>query len=171
MHEQIVEVVAGFLANIPTPWATAIMAMLPITELRASIPYAIFKYGHTVEEAYLYSVLGNIVPIVLILLLLKKIDAFLRQRSVTARRFFDWLYERTYKKDGKHFERWGTIALIVIAALPFPVITGAWTAALLATIFDVPFKKSATAITIGILLAGVIVVGLTVGVKGLVAAN
>lgn len=161
MHEQITAFITESLANIPKPLATAIIAMLPITELRASIPIAMFQYGMSVPAAFFYSVIGNIVPITLILLLLERIRLIFSQRSAIAKRFFDWLYERTYKKDGHHFEKWGPVALVVIAALPFPIITGAWTAALLAAVFKVPFRRSAPALALGIVLAGIIIVALT----------
>ena len=168
MHEQITSFIIESVSNIPRPLATAIIAMLPVAEMRASIPIAIFQYGMSVPSAFFYSVMGNIVPISLILLLLERIRIAWSEKSDRAKHFFDWLYNRTYKKDGRHFERWGAIALFVIAALPFPIITGAWTAALLATVFKVPFKKSAPAIAIGIIAAGIIVTVLTLSAGSIV---
>ena len=53
-------------------------------------------------------------------------------------------------------EKYGYPALIVFVAIPLPM-TGAWTGALIAFLFGIPFKKAFPLITLGIMIAGIIV--------------
>ena len=54
---------------------TFLIAMSPVVELRGSIPWAIASAGLPVWSAYFWSVLGNMVPLCLIVL---TSDFFLR---------------------------------------------------------------------------------------------
>ena len=57
------------------------------------------------------------------------------------------------------------IGLILFVALPVPG-TGAWTGALVASLFDLPKKQSALAIFIGVLTCAVIMTLASYGVLG-----
>ena len=56
MHDVIVNMFAGF----PKELATFMIAFIPITELRASIPLAIKVYGLSAFAAWFYSVREHI---------------------------------------------------------------------------------------------------------------
>ena len=75
-------------------------------------------------------------------------------------KFFTFLFERTRRKHSKKFEKWGALALITFVAIPLP-ITGGWSGALAAFVFGIPFKKALPLIFSGVIIAGVIVTGLT----------
>ncbi len=139
--------------------------MLPIVELRGSIPIGILEYNLNIPLVYLFSVIGNLIPIVFILLFLDKVDKWLRKRSKAMNTFFDWLYKRTYKRGGEQFKKWGAVTLIIFVAIPLP-ITGAWTGSVLALLFDVPFKKALFLIGIGVIISGVVVTTLSLTAKG-----
>ena len=55
---------------------------------------------------------------------------------------------------------WG---LFVLVAIPLPG-TGAWTGALVASMLDMRLKRALPAITLGVIAAGLIVLGITCGV-------
>ena len=78
-------------------------------------------------------------------------------------RFFTYLFERTRKKHNGKFEKWGALALITFVAIPLPV-TGGWSGALAAFVFGIPFKKALPLIFLGVIIAGAIVTGLSLGV-------
>lgn len=139
---------------------TFFLAMTPIGELRASIPTAITVLRLDVLTAYLVSVLGNLVPVVLLLLFLGPVSKWLSEKSRFFKKFFDRLFERTRKKYGCHIEKYGCPALAVFVALPLP-ITGGWTGSLAAFLFGIPFKKAFLAISLGILTAGFVVTLIT----------
>ena len=140
-----------------------LIAMSPIFELRGSIPMALGIYHLPIWSAFLISILGNIVPIVFILLGLESVSGHLSRHSRLFRRFFAWLFERTRKKHAKTFEYGRDLALMIFVAIPMP-FTGAWTGALCAFVFGIPFKRAFPAIAGGVVIAGIIVTLTTLGI-------
>lgn len=152
------------LQGIPKQAATFILAALPILELRGSIPIAVGVWKLHPLEALLWSVAGNLVPMILILYYVGPLQEWLSRRYGWARRFFSWLFERTRRRFDKKYERYGAIALCIFVALPLPA-TGAWTGALAAWLFDIRKARAMVAIGAGTLIAGIIVTAVTVGVR------
>jgi len=143
------------------------MSMLPISELRGAIPVAITVYDMPIFSAFFWAVLGNMIPVIFILIGLDwLINKFLVHKFYSLNRFFAWIFERTRKNHSKKFERWKEFALVVLVAIPLP-FTGAWTGALAAFVFGIPIKKSFPLIFIGVLIAGIIVTLLTIGIINL----
>jgi uncharacterized membrane protein len=140
-------------SSIPVWLRTFFIAMIPILELRGAIPLAHNVWGMPLWETYIWAVLGNLLPVPFILLFLEPVSNWLRRHSNLMDRFFIWLFARTRKKHGKTFEKWRYLALCLFVAIPLPG-TGAWTGALAAFVFNVPFWPAFTAIFFGVLLAG-----------------
>jgi uncharacterized membrane protein len=158
-----VQVAVEALKGIPPEIATMIIGMTPIFELRAAIPVAIGVYKMSVASSFFWSVLGNIIPTVVIIFLLEHVSAWLSSRYDFWKKFFDWLFERTRRKAQDKIEKYGAWGLFVLVAIPLPV-TGGWTGALAAFIFGIERKKAIPVIALGIMTAGVIVTLLTLGV-------
>lgn len=137
--------------------------MTPIFELRGSIPIALFQYNLNPYSAFFYSVLGNIIPAIFILLYLERVSNFLSSKSKIFKKMIDWFFERTRKKHSQRFEKSKALALMIFVAIPFPV-TGAWTGSVCAFLFDIPFKKAFPAVFMGIIIAGIIVTLLSLGI-------
>lgn len=135
---------------------TFLLAMTPVGELRVSLPIALSIYSLDWRLALFVSIIGNMVPVIFLLLLLGPVSQWLSNNSLTFKRFFDWLFERTRKKTSLRMERYGDIALISFVAVPLP-LTGAWTGAIAAFLFGVPFKRAFALILSGVIIAGVIV--------------
>lgn len=143
---------------------TFLIAMSPIIELRGSIPIALTVYRLPLWSAYLFSVLGNLVPLILIISVLNPISKILSEKIYFFNRFFNWLFSHTRRADLSLFEKWGEkLAVIILVAIPIPFI-GGWTGAICAFVFGIPFKKALPLVTIGCLIAGVIVTLLTLGI-------
>ncbi|MDK2892560.1 small multi-drug export protein [Methanohalophilus sp.] len=156
----IEEVLVDFLSSIP-PWmSTVILAALPVSELRGAIPLAIGVYGFRPVDAYVLSIIGNMLPVIPLLLFLDPVSNYLR-RFRFMDMFFDWLFSRTRKNHSERFEKFGLLALTLFVAVPFPM-TGAWTGCVAAFVFGIHFKYALPAIFLGILIAGIIVTSLTV---------
>ncbi|MES0341863.1 MAG: small multi-drug export protein, partial [Candidatus Humimicrobiaceae bacterium] len=64
------------------------------------------------------------------------------------------------KRHSAKFEKYQGFALISFVGIPLP-ITGGWTGALIAYVFGIPPKKALWQITIGVLIAGIIVTVIT----------
>jgi uncharacterized membrane protein len=151
-----------FFNGIPKEAATFIAAMLPITELRGSIPLAITVWDVKPATAYIVSVLGNLVPLVVILYIFDPVQKYLSENSPMAKKFFKWLYARTRNKLDMRVKRFGPLALCLFVAVPLPV-TGVWTGAVAAWLFGIKKVPAIIFITLGALIAGFIVTVITVG--------
>ena len=154
----MIEQIAHFFQGLPKTWVTALIAMLPVAELRGAIPWALAAPpvggGLSWQTAYIWAVIGNFVPVIPSLLLLEPVSQWLR-RFKPFDRFFTWLFERTRKRGGM-IEKYEALGLILFVGIPLPV-TGAWTGAVAAFLFGVRFRYAVPCILAGILLAGVVV--------------
>jgi len=151
---------SSWFSNFPPQLATFLIAMVPISELRASIPIAIKVYHLSPQSAFFWSVLGNLVPMILIVLILAPVADFLSRHVRLFQKFFEWLFRHTRHRGEKKFERWGEFAVFILTATPIPLL-GGWSGPLAAFVFGVPLKKSIPLIILGCLTAGVIVVAIT----------
>jgi len=136
-----------------------LIAMLPVVELRGSVPVGILLFNMPWWQAVLWSVIGNILPIFLVLLLLEKVVAWLG-RFRLFRRFFDWLFTRARSKSAavQKYEFWG---LATFVGIPLPG-TGAWTGAVVAVVLGLRYWRSLLACFVGVLMAAAVVTFLSV---------
>lgn len=149
------ETLVALLEGIPAPLAVMLLAMIPIVELRGALPLGYFYYGMPVWEAALWSVIGNLLPIPILLLFLGPVERFLRRWTFWDR-FFTKVFDRTVRKLDEHVKRYEAIALVLFVGIPLPV-TGGWTASAAAHVFSLGFWRSLVCIALGILLAALIV--------------
>lgn len=140
---------------------TFLVAALPVSELRGAIPLAILKFGFIPAKALLISFLGNILPVLPLLIGLDTVSEYLSRKFYWFNRFFNWLFERTRRKHGDHFHYWGDLALFIFVAIPLP-LTGAYSGAVAAFVFGMPKKHAFWSIVFGVLAAGLIVTAATV---------
>jgi len=159
MRETILHTIEGL--GLSPEVVVLILATLPIFELRGSVPIGILLFKLPVWETAVYSIVGNMLPIVFILLLLE--PAYKRLvRYPRLDRFFQWLFARTRRK-GKLIERLELVGLILFVAVPLPV-TGAWTGSVAAFLFKIPFWKAFPAILCGVCIACLVVTLASLGV-------
>ena len=128
-----------------------IISALPITELRGALPVAINLFHLPWHYALLLAVIGNLLPVPLILLFLDAFSKLLSKIGIF-KRALDWLFEHTRRR-GKIIERYERIGLKLFVAIPLPV-TGAWTGSIAAVLFGLKFKHAFLSIFAGILIAG-----------------
>ncbi len=133
-----------------------ILSMLPLTELRGSIPLAYGLYDLNPLSVYVVAVLGNIIPVFFILLFLDKLSEVFMRKSKLIERVLLFVFDRARKKFYSQHKKFGDIALMLFVAVPLPV-TGAWTGAVAAWLFGIPYKKSIYLIFSGLLISGFIV--------------
>ena len=159
MLEQIIT----FLNGLPKEVITIIIAALPVSELRGSIPIAYCAFNIPLYKTLFLSYIGNMLPVIPLLVLLEPVSERLRHFHIW-RKFFDWLFERTRKK-AEIVQRYEAIGLILLVAIPLPA-TGAWTGCIAASLFKIKFRYAFPAILTGVLIAGIVVTFLTLmGVK------
>jgi uncharacterized membrane protein len=134
--------------------------MTPVGELRLAIPLGILKYDLAWPVAVLLAVVGNLVPVLPILLLLRLGSRLFTSAANPIARLLAWRADRLRSSQGARFQKYGAWALVPFVAVPLP-LTGAWTGALLAWAFEVPTRKAFLLISLGVLLAAVVVTILT----------
>jgi uncharacterized membrane protein len=135
-------------------------SMIPWLEARYLIPYAMLSLGLNWWEAFPIAIIGNFFPIPFILLFFKYVEKFLRKYNFWEK-IMDWLFERTRKRADIKIRRYEYLGLLTFVAIPLP-FTGAWTGALIAYLFDLDFTKSLITIFIGLIIAAIIMIILTI---------
>lgn len=140
------------------------MAMVPVIELRGAIPYGVIA-GLSVPAAFIIAVIGNLVPIPVLVVFTRKVFEWLRTKSDRLDRMVSRLESKAEKNQEvvNRYKFWG---LVLLVAIPLPG-TGAWTGALVAAMMDMRLKNAMPAIILGVIIAGVIVTTVTYGAGAL----
>lgn len=139
---------------------TFLMAMTPIVELRGAIPYGAAA-GLPLWEAYWLAVVGNMLPVPVIMLLVRRVFAWLRRGAWWGPRI-EALERRAHLK-GRVVQKYRLVGLAILVAIPLPG-TGAWTGALVASLLDIRMRAAMPAIAAGVLIAGALIALVTGGV-------
>ena len=155
---------ALWFVDFPPEWAVFFLSMIPITELRMAIPIGITVYDLSVATTWMYAVLGNVTPTIVLLLLMPYLhDWILKQKCIG-----DILRKKlkdAEKRFSGNYAKYGSIALVLFVGVPLP-LTGAWTGSLAAFIFRIPFKKAFPLIFFGICISATVVTILTEVTRG-----
>ncbi len=159
----MVEIIYNFFGQFPDWLATILLAMLPITELRGSIPFAIGFFEMAPWLAFLLSIVGDIIPAILVVWFLKPLSEWLASRFKFFRKLFDWWFKHVTHNFEKKYAKYGEWALLIFVAIPLP-ITGAWTGAVASFLFSIPRKRAILFVSGGVVIAGIIVTLLSIGV-------
>jgi uncharacterized membrane protein len=136
------------------------LAFLPISELRGAIPFAMLN-GIPWYWAFLLAVAVNslIAPAfwIFIATVHKLFYGTTPEKGFRwYKSLFNFFVERARLKLSAGMEKWGWLGLTLFVAVPLP-ITGAWTGTLGAWILGVSKKRTMLAVSIGVVIAGVIV--------------
>jgi uncharacterized membrane protein len=132
-----------------------ILTLLPFLELRASIPYGIFSTNLGWGWVFMICVLVNIIlaPVVYYLFL-ELIQLFRKIKMI------DYCYQktvvRTQRRVHKYVEKYGVLGLAIFIGIPLPG-SGVYSGALAADLLGFKFKDFFKAAIIGVVVAGIIV--------------
>lgn len=137
------------------------MAILPVVELRASIPYGI-ALDLNPFVVYLLSVAGNMLPVPFIILFVRRIFEWMKRKSDFLRKIAQKLEQKAASKIDR-IQKYELFGLMIFVAVPAPG-TGAWTGALIAALFEMRLKHAVPSIFAGVLIAGALMVMLSGGI-------
>ena len=169
----MIDAIKTFLIDVlGAHFGVMICAMIPIIELRGAIPYSqLPRVSLPLLQAYIVAVIGNMVPVPFIYLF--------------ARKFLEWGQDKKFiggvcsffltkgKRGGEKLtEKAGRglfVALFIFVGIPLPG-TGAWTGTLAASLLDMNFKETIIAVICGVLLAGIIMLAISLGAFGAIQA-
>jgi len=147
-----------------------LLTVLPVFELRAGLPIIVeyvTRNGLAIWPYFSIVLILNILIVLLIFMFFDFVhDVFMRMRwyRVVVGRVLGRLQRKVERVKGK-MDRWGYFALMFFVAVPLPG-TGAWTGALVAWAMGLDRMKSFVAIAAGVIIAGLIVLLLSLGVFG-----
>lgn len=152
------DAVLNALSALPEEWVVLIIAAMPIIELRGAIPVGV-AMGLPTLEVFALAILGNLLPVPIILLLLGPIRRWANQWPVVGP-VLRWAEERAWKRR-EQVEKYGFWGLVAFVGIPLPG-TGAWTGSLIAVLLEIRFWPALLANVVGVLLAGVLIAILSV---------
>lgn len=142
-----------------------LISMVPLIELRGAVPFGLsnamgsaFSGTQQIILLYIVAVLGNMLPVPFIFFFARKVLEWGKDKKVIGK-FFTWCIvkgekggEKLRKTAGNRGIFW---ALLIFVGIPLPG-TGAWTGTLAASFLKLDFKTSITAVSLGVILAGII---------------
>ena len=141
------------------------VSMVPIVELRGAVPIGV-GMGLPLIPTYVVAVVGNMLPVPIILLFAKRVLLWCTTWPGALGRFFMKIYEKGVKAGDKMQEKAGRgiyWALYLFVAIPLPG-TGAW------TLLDLKFWPSVAAVLGGVMTAGLIMLLGSMGLFGALSA-
>lgn len=140
---------------------TLLVSVVPVIELRGAIPIGVALGLHPFW-AMLASIVGNMLPVPFIILFVRHIFTWLKRHSPLLGRLVQKLEDKAHNKSALVI-KYRAIGLCLLVAVPFPG-TGAWTGSLVAALLDIPLREAVPTILLGVIIAGLIVTGVTCGV-------
>lgn len=140
-----------------------LVSMLPIIELRGAIPIGL-GLGLDLVPTFIVAILGNILPVPFLILFSKKVLFWLAGFKKIGP-FFQKIIDRAEEKS-KKFGKYELVALMLFVGIPLPG-TGAWTGSLIAALLQLKAKKAFLFISLGVVIAGIIMSLASMGVLGI----
>lgn len=145
-----------------------LISMLPLIELRGAVPIAI-DMGIDPLRALIVCAVSNMVPVPIIYFFARKFLLWGSKQKYIGKfcAFFVEKGERAGQKIVKKTGRGGLfMALLLFVGIPVPG-TGAWTGTLAASFLNMGFKSTVVSVSLGVLLAGIIMGTASLAVFGI----
>ena len=137
---------------------TAALALLPISELRGAIPFALGN-REPVLFTYIYCVLLNAAVGPIVFIFLSTLHKFLYRFSWYSFIFDGFVDRNRHKIEGK-IRKYGYAGIALFVAIPLPV-TGAYTGTLGAWLMGLEPRKTFFSVFIGVIISGIIVTAIS----------
>ncbi|MBI5884727.1 small multi-drug export protein [archaeon] len=133
-------------------------------KLRGGIPFGILYLHIGPFETFLIAVITNILLVFPVFFLLDLFFDFVVSRA----RFFQNALNKIHKSSKELVGRYGFLGLMVFVAIPLPG-TGAYAGCLAAHILGIPKRKAFLAISLGVFIAGLLVLAATLSADSLLS--
>jgi len=156
----MLEIIEAYLSSINKDLAVFVISMFPIVELRGAIPFGIEVLNMSWLRVFILSVIGNMLPMPFVILIIRPLIDWLLKTKMFAK-FGKWLEERT-KEKSKSVTKYKKLGLLIFVAIPLPG-TGGWTGATVAGILNMRLKDALPVIFAGVVIAGILMMGITYG--------
>ena len=152
-----------------------IISMIPLVELRGAIPVAVgMDLGLPEWLVLIVAIIGNILPVPIIYFFARKVLEWgSKKKWKPFKEFCNFCLKKGEKAGEKLLKKAKAgvyFALFLFVAIPIPG-TGAWTGTLAASVLKLDFKKTIISISAGILTAGLIMLGISLGLFKVLFGN
>lgn len=142
-----------------------LVSMVPLIELRGGVPIAI-GMGLDYFEALIVCVIGNMLPVPIIYFFARKVLEWGKDKRYIGK-FFTFCLEKGERGGQKLTRTAGRgglfVALMLFVGIPLPG-TGAWTGTLAASFLNMGIKSTSAAVSLGVVIAGMIMAVASTGV-------
>ena len=146
-----------------------LISMVPLIELRGGVPIAL-GMGLPYFESLIVCVIGNMLPVPFIYFFARKVLAWGADKKYIGK-FFRFCLEKGEKGGQKLRSTAGRgglfVALMLFVGIPIPG-TGAWTGTLAASFLNMGIKSTALAVSLGVVIAGLIMALASTGVFSII---
>lgn len=146
-----------------------LISMVPLIELRGAIPVAL-GMGLDPVASYVICVLGNMLPVPIIYFFARKVLIWGKDKKYIGK-FFTFCLEKGERAGQKMVKAAGRgglfVALMLFVGIPLPG-TGAWTGTLGASFLNMGFKSTVLSVSLGVIIAGIIMAVGSTGVFSMI---
>ena len=146
-----------------------LVSMVPLIELRGAVPIAL-GMDLPVLETYIVCILGNMLPVPIIYFFARKVLVWGADKKYIGK-FFRFCLEKGERGGQKLRGAAGRgglfVALMLFVGIPLPG-TGAWTGTLAASFLNMGIKSTALAVSLGVIMAGIIMGFASTGVFNII---
>ena len=146
-----------------------LVSMVPLIELRGSMVMAM---GMDLDywTSLVVCVIGNMLPVPIIYFFARHV-LYWGSKKPYIGKFFTYCIEKGHRGGQKLVARAGRgglfVALMLFVGIPLPG-TGAWTGTLAASFLDMGFKSTVAAVSLGVIIAGIIMGTASTGVFSII---
>ena len=134
-----------------------LVSMVPLIELRGAILIAVGMDLNYIT-ALIVCVIGNMLPVPIIYFFARKVLIWGKDKPYIGK-FFTYCLDKGHRGGEKLKRAAGKnglfIALMLFVGIPLPG-TGAWTGTLAASFLDMGIKETSIAVSLGVVMAGII---------------
>ena len=148
-----------FIESVKRELLVIFFSMVPISELRGAIPLGI-SLGLSPIHSTLISIFGNILIVPFLLKILHPLIIYFEHTFIFRHTLGIVKNKAMNKADA--IKNYSLIGLFIFVAIPLPT-SGAWTASVIASILKLDKQKAFISISLGIIVAGLIILGISLG--------
>jgi len=146
-----------------------LVSMIPMIELRGSMVMAV---GMDLDywTSLAVCVIGNMLPVPVIYFFARKVLVWGCDKPYIGK-FFSYCLDKGHRGGQKLMKKAGRgglfVALMLFVGIPLPG-TGAWTGTLAASFLDMGFKTTVASVSLGVVIAGIIMGTASTGVFSII---
>ncbi len=144
----------------------ALLSFSPISEIRGSLLYWMSQPVIPFWQALLISMIFNLLPFFVVMLLLSTILSFFLRFQ-----WFNSLWNKVVvgtRKKFQKYEKWEQLGLALFIGVPLP-ITGVWTGSLVCFLMGWSIKKSFPYVLLGLIIASTLVSTIILSGKSIIS--